>query len=165
MLSTLGHQAQWVFFNLVKTLIINILTVEEGSNEVIESLVLCFLFTLWICLSGCSQRTLPPMPYRMNYKSPLYLHIYLKPYEITGKDLGRTLKQHFLKCVSQNTSSLDALQIRIPWSRNLVKAFKNDFLSAWGAAEGYCDEWVIQGLNLHWSWRKVRSKKGQRWVM
>lgn len=58
--------------------------------------------------------TLPPMPYRMNYKSPLYLHIYLNPYEITGKDLGRTLKQHFLKCVSQNTSSLDALQIRIP---------------------------------------------------
>lgn len=73
--------------------------------------------------------SLSPVPDKMNYNSPLYLCIYLNPHKVKGKDLGLSLNQHVLKCVPQNASSQDALQIRVLWS-SLGNAFKNYFLSA-----------------------------------
>lgn len=58
--------------------------------------------------------SLSPVPDKMKYSSSLCLYVYLTSQEVTGKALGLSLNQHFLKRVLQATGFQDPLQIRIP---------------------------------------------------
>lgn len=73
-------------------------------------------------LRSSRGRYLSPVPNMMNCSSPLYLYVSPNPYEITGKDLELSLNRIFQN-VFWNTSSLDALQIRIPWANKFRKCF------------------------------------------
>lgn len=63
---------------------------------------------------AAKDTSLSPVPEKVNYSSSLYLNVLSESYEVTGKGLGLSLNQHFLKYVPWTTNFQDAPQIRIP---------------------------------------------------